>query len=59
MGVHMGTDSRLTHDEFNTDFLRFDGRKKTLAKVVGLVTLGALVGPGEPDPDFGHYQIEV
>ena len=49
----------MTHDEFNTDFLRFDGRKKPLAKVVDLVPLGALFGPGAPNPDLGDSQIEV
>ena len=53
------TDSRLTHDEFNTDFLRFDGRKNPLAKMVDLVSLAALFGPGAPNPDLGHSQIEV
>ncbi len=33
--------------------------KKTLAKVVDLVPLGALFGPGAPDPDLGHSQIKV
>ena len=52
-------DSRLTYDEFHTDFLRFDGRKKTLAKVIDFVPLGASVGPGAPNPNVVHSDIEA
>ena len=33
--------------------------QKPLAKVVDLVPLGALSGPGPPDPDLAHFRIEV
>jgi hypothetical protein len=33
--------------------------QKTLAKVVDLVSLGALFGPGAPDPALGRFQIRV
>ena len=33
--------------------------KKLLAKVVDLVSLGALSGPGAPDSDLGRFQIRV
>ena len=32
---------------------------KTLAKVVDLVPLGALSGPGAPDPDLAHSRFRV
>ena len=41
------------------NFGRLHGGKKALAKVVDLVPLGALFGPGAPDPDLGHSQIEA
>ena len=44
----------MTHNEFHADFLRFNGRKKHLAKKVDLVSLEELVGPGALDPDLGH-----
>ena len=33
--------------------------KKTLAKVVDFVPLGALSGPGAPDPDLAHSQFNL
>ena len=33
--------------------------KKTLAKVVEFVPLGALFGPGAPDPDLALFLIEM
>ena len=38
---------------------KFNGRKKPLAKVVDLVPLGALSGPGPPDPDLVQFRIDV
>ena len=32
--------------------------KKTLAKVVDLVPLRTLFGPGAPDPDLARFQID-
>ena len=32
--------------------------KKPLVKVVDLVPLGALSGPGPPDPDLAQFRIE-
>ena len=33
--------------------------EKPSAKVIGYVSLGALFGPGSPDPDLGHAEIKV
>ena len=33
--------------------------KKTLAKVYDFVPLGALSGPGAPDPDLSHFQFNL
>ena len=33
--------------------------QKTLAKVFDFVPLGALSGPGAPDPDLVHSRIDV
>ena len=33
--------------------------QKPLAKVVDFVPLGALSGPGAPDPDLDHFQCTV
>ena len=52
-------DSRLTHDEFNTDFLNLMAEKQTLAKVIDLAPLGELVGPGASGPDLGHSHFKV
>ena len=34
-------------------------QKNTLAQVVDLVSLGALVCPGAPDSDLGRFRIKV
>ena len=39
------------------NFGRLDSWKETLAKVVDLVSLRALFGPGAPDPDLARFQI--
>ena len=41
------------------NFRRLDSSKNPVAKVVDFVPLGALSGPGPPDPDVGRFQIEV
>ena len=33
--------------------------QKPLARVVDLVSLGVLFGPGAPDPDLDRFQIRV
>ena len=38
---------------------RLNGWKKPLAKVVDLVPLGTLSGPGPPDPPLAQFRIEV
>ena len=41
------------------DFGRLNSRKNPLAKVVDFEPLGALSGPGAPDPDLAHFQIKA
>ena len=41
------------------NFGRLNGRKISLAKVVDFVPLGALSGPGAPDPDLDHFQCNL
>ena len=41
----------------HTEFLGFNIRKKHYAKVVDLVSLAALVGPGAPDSDLTNSQV--
>ena len=41
------------------EFRKVEWLKKTLAKVVDFVPLGALSGPGAPDPDLGRFQIRA
>ena len=40
-------------------FGRLDGWNIPLAKVVDFVPLGALFGPGAPDPDLDHFQCNL
>ena len=44
---------------FRNVFPKIGCLKKNLAQVVDLVPLGTLFGPGAPDADLGHFQIEV
>ena len=39
------------------DFGRLNSWKNPLAKVFDFEPLGALSGPGAPDPDLAHFQI--
>ena len=41
------------------NFGRLNSWKTPLAKVVDFEPLGALSGPGTPDPDFAHFQIRA
>ena len=41
------------------NFGRLNSSKNPLAKVVHFVRLGALSGPGAPDPDLGRFHIRV
>ena len=41
------------------NFGRLNGWKNPLAKVVDFVPLGALSGPGAPDPDLAHFQFNL
>ena len=41
------------------EFQKVEWLKKPLAKVVDFVPLGALSGPGPPDPDLAQFRIEV
>ena len=40
-------------------FGRSDGCNIPLAKMVDFVSLGALFGPGAPDPDLLHFQFNL
>jgi len=40
------------------EFWKVEWLKNTLAKVVDFVPLGALSGPGPPDPDLARLQID-
>ena len=48
-----------TPTELGENFGKLNGLKKTLAKVSDLVPLGALSGPGPPDPGLAHSRIRV
>ena len=41
------------------NFGRLNSWKKNMAKVVDFEPLGALSGPGAPDPDLAHFQIRA
>ena len=41
------------------NFGRLNSWKNPLAKVVDFEPLGALSGPGTPDPDLAHFQIKA
>ena len=41
------------------EFRKVEWLKNTLAKVVDFVPLGALSGPGPPDPDLAHFRIKA
>ena len=41
------------------EFRKVEWLKKTLAKVVDFVPLGALSGPGAPDPDLHDSRIRA
>ena len=41
------------------NFGRLNSWKNPLAKVVDFEPLGALSGPGAPDPDLLHFQIKA
>ena len=41
------------------NFGRLNNWKNPLAKVVDFEALGALSGPGAPDPDLAHFQIRA
>ena len=49
----------VVQDVFREAFRKIGWLKKPLAKVVDLVSLGVLFGPGAPDPDLGRFQIRV
>ena len=54
MGKTEGSPIRL-----GRDFGRLNSWKIPLAKVVDFEPLGALSGPGAPDPDLAHFQIKA
>ena len=54
MGKTEGSPIRL-----GRDFGRLNSWKNPLAKVVDFEPLGALSGPGAPDPDLLHFQIKA
>ena len=54
MGKTEGSPIRL-----GRDFGRLNSWKNPLAKVVDFEPLGALSGPGAPDPDLTHFQIKA
>ena len=54
MGKTEGSPIRL-----GRDFGRLNSSKNPLAKVVDFEPLGALSGPGAPDPDLAHFQIQA
>ena len=41
------------------EFRKVEWLKKNFANVVDFVPLGALSGPGPPDPDLAHFQIKA
>ena len=41
------------------EFQKVEWLQQTLAKVVDFVPLGALSGPGTPDPDLAHFQLRA
>ena len=49
----------VIQEVFRDAFQKIGWLKKPLAKVVDFVPLGALSGPGPPDPDLAHFQIRV
>ena len=51
---HSQTPSRL-----GRNFGRLNSWKNPLATVVDFVPLGALSGPGAPDPDLARFRIKV
>ena len=49
----------IIREVFRKEFRKIGWLKKPLAKVVDLVSLGVLFGPGAPDPDLGRFRIRV
>ena len=51
--------SQREYSALTNGFSETDGWKTAFAKVAVLIPLGALFGPGAPDPDLGRSQIRV
>ena len=57
--VFRGVFRLAIQEVFREAFRKIGWLKKTLAKVVDFVPLGALSGPGAPDSDLGRFHIRA